>query len=248
MIFFTVCCQAGRRRACATTQKLCFWGPRGESAAGLLQKTQGTVWTYCVQWDFLNLPPASCSTCNFLFLSDSSSDPWAVYDPNLNGVILKPWLSFTPHFQGAGACYWLYFQNLSRILPILIIPYASILVQATTISSPITCDNLLLTSLFPLPTNWPTYTYLPWSVFSTYSAPNPLVAHNESHPIENKKPKSSQWPQEPWGISPMLMLTFPLSPLPLAHSSPFTLAFLLSSNTQDTCPCWGLSLTSSSLQ
>lgn len=160
MIFFHCLLSGWQKGLCKYSEPLLL-GTHGRKYSWASTENSGNSVDLLCPVRLSKSPPASCSTCNFLFLSDSSSDPWAVYGPNLNGVILKLRLSFTPHFQGAGACYWLYFQNLSRIHPILIIPSASILVQATTISSPITCDNLLPTSLFPLPTNWPTYFYLP---------------------------------------------------------------------------------------
>ena len=48
---------------------------------------------------------------------------------------------------------------------------------------------------FPL-TSPPTST-CPTSVLSTYSASNPQMAHNDSHLIQSKKPKSFQWPSGP---------------------------------------------------
>ena len=66
--------------------------------------------------------------------------------------------------------------------------------------------------------------------------------------VKSQSPSSGHG--SPEESHPLLMLTSPPSPLPFAHSSPVTLAFLLFSDTQDTCPCWGLccscSFTSSS--
>lgn len=152
--------------------------------------------------NFLNLPTLQTAPpATFSSQVIGNSNLQAIQAKNLRGIILDPTSFHSPLPRGWGS-YRLHFHNRSKIKPILTTLTASILVQATAISS--------LASLLQSPSVHFPLTGLPISSCPRQHIPTrtarsehirlclrPQMPSKWPHLIQSKKPKSLQCPPRP---------------------------------------------------